>query len=79
MSVCPKSFSCNNVLDETEELAISIDDDGQDEEIKMEDSIFNKTNQFIEDIKNLSLEGETKSENKDEIIKIDDKIKETNT
>ena len=36
---------------ETEDLATSIDDDGEDEEIKMEDSIVNKINQFEEDIK----------------------------
>ena len=50
-SVCPKSFACNNVLGEIEDLEIKIDDDGEVNSIKMEDSIVNEINQFAGDIK----------------------------
>ena len=49
--VCPESFARSDVPGETEDSAMSIDDDGEDEEMKMEDSIVNKINQFAEDIK----------------------------
>ena len=41
MLVCPKSFSCNNAPGETEDLATRIDDGGDEDETKMEDSIVN--------------------------------------